>query len=1337
MKNNCRLFLFIILLIAGSNIHAGPIHIHAQKGSLVGVKKQLESDKKLLNKPDEDKGKTPLHWACDKGHIKVAEYLLAKGADVNMQTASNWRAIHYAVRSGKLNIVKELIKNDALLNVQTNTDKSTPFHVAVIYKRKTVLEWLLKQKKINLLLKDSNGHTPFQCAIHHHRTELLECFSQSRGTEPILHSGMDKGTSVKRLPRRLKPTGTTSTSHKPGSNVWSAIKKGDINIVKRTLRVNKALINSSNVQGETLLHVASKTCNGEMLNILIKCGADSKAVDTKGNTPFHLAAMHGNFSALSYFCSKEIFVFNVNNKDFSPLALAVKNDHFDCVKELLDHGALVTSSIYKLAKKSQMKKLLNKHFVEQGPTNRMIDTIALTKITHPLNKELMHAISANNFKKFKKLINDGTTIVTGVDRDNNNLMHLILKSSHPTKFFGILIGLSKTSRVFEQGKNLLKGLISSSRGQKAVRVLKKAPKKIMKIGIFGGMYLAAEAVRKGAGEDVVRLMNKIADEILLPNPFAFTKTKLPKGYKKPLVGISLDGKNNEGKTALHLAMEKQEIVIAHILARLGAKSDLRDMDGRLPSYWACNEFQAMFLRQPVSFDTIFGMDSQVDQVKALMKSYMENIRTKLRFSSKSAIRNESKSKLVLFHGPSGTGKSMLARAAVNMMEYHWVTRDVDQSELKFIVRNEMRPIDELFTQARVRSPSVVYINEYSDDELVSIFYHMKEISATDDIIVIISSQNIDHPLLKKHLNNFDAVIKLSSPSEYGRKKILHSIVDELLPSTNVSPQMLAQIAFKTEGFSGGDLKNLVYVAAVHAQEMDREKVASINLDYAFDVQKKLRDEQQSTINTAGINQNDAIIKLNHEVLAKYGAEIKCAQTKQELIKQVKKRKYSSSNDSNGRSIMHWASIYNDEATLETLMKKHSSFATHTDKWGNNSVHCVAMSKNKSASTLRLFASHDGLFQDANSRGFTAAHIAVHHNNPNILEKILDFGGKINSGEEIYGSPIHWAAVLGRISCLKILLNAKYKADVNMLNDRNETPIYLVARRAEPTVGKRTEAELKQLKTTMLMLLKLGANPTIRDQRGRHADYWLRKYGHHDMRKLMFPMAFSCGLRHLIGLNRLKEQLKNISHKSMENDCLYYADQCKTLFVRGLKGVGKRSMIDAFNKQNCIRAISLDDPSGSGIHKAFKRAQSEKAQMIVVDNIDRLENKEQLAHEIDDAFDLMVVVTSHNSKRSIPKAFMDGQSVDILLPTQGMRKSVLKAQLNLCPALICSPYESTDALAQYLAEITNGYTQGGLARLIKRASMNAMKRGRKNSPDSYDAKVAGVIVNDIQELIGTN
>ena len=73
--------------------------------------------------------KTPLHYACWKGHLPIVEYLISKGADIEAEDMDEATPLHYASEGSKADIVKYLISLGANKNAKNIKDK-TPYDVA-------------------------------------------------------------------------------------------------------------------------------------------------------------------------------------------------------------------------------------------------------------------------------------------------------------------------------------------------------------------------------------------------------------------------------------------------------------------------------------------------------------------------------------------------------------------------------------------------------------------------------------------------------------------------------------------------------------------------------------------------------------------------------------------------------------------------------------------------------------------------------------------------------------------------------------------------------------------------------------------------------------------------------------------------------------------------------------------------------------------------------------------------------------------------------------------------------------------------------------------------------
>jgi ankyrin repeat protein len=105
-----------------------PLMIAAIEGNLPIVK-YLSLDKKAnINRP----GWTPLQYACTRGHLEVAEFLVVNGAKVNALSPNDSTALMMSVMSGNEYLVKYLLDNGADLKIR-NQQGLTAIDFADIY----------------------------------------------------------------------------------------------------------------------------------------------------------------------------------------------------------------------------------------------------------------------------------------------------------------------------------------------------------------------------------------------------------------------------------------------------------------------------------------------------------------------------------------------------------------------------------------------------------------------------------------------------------------------------------------------------------------------------------------------------------------------------------------------------------------------------------------------------------------------------------------------------------------------------------------------------------------------------------------------------------------------------------------------------------------------------------------------------------------------------------------------------------------------------------------------------------------------------------------------------
>ncbi|WP_145971879.1 ankyrin repeat domain-containing protein [Wolbachia endosymbiont of Cimex lectularius] len=176
----------------------------------------------------------PLHCAAERGHVQVAEILLAAKADVNMHDQYKLTPLDYAVELGnKIEMVKLLLKKGAT-NVP-NQYGQTPLHYAAERGHVQTVETLLKEGNADVDLQDKNGKTP-------------------------LH----------------RATG----------------RKGEHIQVVAILLQEKAKVNLQDKEGKTSLHYAAENEYTQIAEALLKKGADVNVQDKDGRTPLYYAVYY-------------------------------------------------------------------------------------------------------------------------------------------------------------------------------------------------------------------------------------------------------------------------------------------------------------------------------------------------------------------------------------------------------------------------------------------------------------------------------------------------------------------------------------------------------------------------------------------------------------------------------------------------------------------------------------------------------------------------------------------------------------------------------------------------------------------------------------------------------------------------------------------------------------------------------------------------------------------------------------------------------------------------------------------------------------------------------------
>ena len=126
------------------------------------------------------------------------------------------------------------------------------------------------------------------------------------------------------------------------SDVADAAMRGDVAAV-RALVVKKADVNAPQGDGATALHWAVYRGNKELLDVLLRAGANPKLANRAGSTPLWLASINGDASAIGALLAAGA---DANEKlplGRTPLMAASRTGNVDAMTALLDRGADVNA----------------------------------------------------------------------------------------------------------------------------------------------------------------------------------------------------------------------------------------------------------------------------------------------------------------------------------------------------------------------------------------------------------------------------------------------------------------------------------------------------------------------------------------------------------------------------------------------------------------------------------------------------------------------------------------------------------------------------------------------------------------------------------------------------------------------------------------------------------------------------------------------------------------------------------------------------------------------------------------------------------------------------------
>ena len=304
----------------------------------------------------------PLHLAALNGQKKIAELLIAKGADVNAKDIGGETPLDWAARESPLNSpeVKAANKETAAL-LRKHGGKTTRPNISIhqaagAQGRKGNIEavkWHLAAA-MDVDARDRQDKTPLQHAAYWGHKEIVELLiaknADINAKDEDGRTALDWAVSggkkeiVKLLIAKKTEIGKTKKELEAAESIHDASRYGNIEAVKQHLAAGVD-VNAKSDDGGTPLLYAAAYGHRKIVELLIAAGADVNVKNENGKTTLHFAVLNGRKVIVELLIAKGA---DVNAKDEdgeTPLDATYVFNKTETADLLRKHGAKTSEEL--------------------------------------------------------------------------------------------------------------------------------------------------------------------------------------------------------------------------------------------------------------------------------------------------------------------------------------------------------------------------------------------------------------------------------------------------------------------------------------------------------------------------------------------------------------------------------------------------------------------------------------------------------------------------------------------------------------------------------------------------------------------------------------------------------------------------------------------------------------------------------------------------------------------------------------------------------------------------------------------------------------------------------
>ncbi|PAA66639.1 hypothetical protein BOX15_Mlig023247g1 [Macrostomum lignano] len=1081
------------------------VAFHAAETNNAPLLRYLQQRNVALDEADIT-GTTPLMMAVRSKAFDAVKYLTntPHACDVNHQDSMGRTALHYAVLTGGLDIVKHLHKNGADLSV-VDEEGNTPLLVCLIHTSNLeTLKYLALQGDKDLQATNDK----LQSALH------IACTKTDNDAAMVL----------------LEAAFPTETQDKTGSTPFmlcAAQGSESLAIISNAINAD---VNRRNFLGENALHLAAKTGNAKIVRYFAMFGCRIDQEDKMGITPLMIACFKKNPAMAEFLISKGADVNTVTHKGRTPAHFACYYGSLEILKLLHEHSAELDKADLDgvtpilLAAAKQNEEFLS-FLCSQGCN--------LSRTDHLMKTALHFAVSDNNESVIDFLISKGLD-PNALDESGTSPVLLCVKLNR-TSTLSLLS--SKGLNVTEMFDNNSWSVAHYACQQGNVSLLKEYLK--------GQLSISS---RTADGENCLTIACLNGQEEVLK----FLLEQRP----------NINYKNARGQNSLHIAAQKSHLSLIPLLLEAGIRVSEKDNEGNNVLHILSGKNSSSHPDRAKREN-----ESKQKQIKRIKRSFLQKDQNQViklieSQGTKKSLPEGCVSKKELMEQITSVIKAGVSADEVNKdgrSALHFACACGSRKVINLLLKNGAAPNltdsngeTPMFTAIRHRKIGAVQLllrkganpNVYSatGDTPMSVAVALNETVLTH----ILQEQNgqFDKDVVLQNVT-FKAIFKAGNLDHFkylvafgfdGKKKqkemtLLHHII--FLGDANLLKELIKfnrELAKEIADFMDADGDTALHLAIMRGR-LDMARVL-LQLGCRTDLRN---NKQHSVLHVATIENKLALVKWvcdncpsscqpdTAEPETRSPLHLAAIKGNLEVFKFLEQKGFSAATKSkDGMNCAHFAAIHGNLHVLQHIRNANRDavqILTQENASGFTPIRCAVLSGHENISNL--------LYELEPSLPECIVHQALALGNQHMVDWVEKRGVELSAIDPATGETSLRAAVSsGNFHLVKRFTNLN---SLNAANNHGNTPAQ--------------KAAARDLKHILVYLKEQGAQLDIPDAEGDTPLFDCALNGHLDAMKML--IEFGCDSRHT------NQRQRSIVHVA----CI------------GLNGTGHLKILRFVNEQN--------------------------------------------------------------------------------------------------------------------------------------------------------------------------